>query len=179
MSSRPQSDQPGPWAERMGLPTGEALDPAIKARARKSIRKTDQTLALEDVIRREMIRLGVTHAWICADRHGTSSYGYTPEGERKRSDDDWHVTLRLGTRPDWCVLHGHFYIVYDDNDDPAKSTAVRMMLQDERGIVDGKNPQMYTWGPLPAGYDASEVKFPTPPFKVIPGSILDKRRKKT
>jgi hypothetical protein len=91
------------------------------------------------------------------------------------SYDDWHITLRLGTAHNWCNLHGHFYIVFEDNKDAQASKAVRMLKEEERGIVGGKNPQLFTWGPLPRGYVTYPVKHPTTPFEIVPGSILDKR----
>ncbi|KAK5634290.1 hypothetical protein RRF57_010004 [Xylaria bambusicola] len=100
------------------------------------------------------------------------------EGKEKmtvvKSDDDSHITLRMGTSSNVTNLHGHFYLIYEGNN--CKNVAIRMMHEDERGIKGGKNPQLWVWGPYPDHYKRSPIKYPKSPFEIKPGSILDKQR---
>jgi hypothetical protein len=105
--------------------------------------------------------------------HGNSTVRTTKNGARVISDDDYHIPLRMGTGENWCNLHGHFYLVYED-DDPSKK-AIRMMEERERGIRGGKNPHLWTWGGLPPGYASPNIKYPETPYEIVPNSILDKR----
>lgn len=93
------------------------------------------------------------------------------DGEPIKSDDDNHITVRLGTGPNVFNLHGHFYLIHEGNS--LKNRAVRMMEEHERSIVGGRNPQLLVWGDYPKGSRSSTIKFPKPPFEIKAGSILD------
>ena len=131
-------------------------------------------VSLFPLSRNSIVLFGLSY-YDSKEGHGLSTLRKTRTGDRISSDDDWHITLRMGTAADWCNLHGHFYLVYEDNNKPKESIALRMMEDEERGLVGGKNPQLWTYGKLPRGYVATNVKYPKAPYEIVPGSILDRR----
>ncbi|KAI0474832.1 hypothetical protein F4859DRAFT_514677 [Xylaria cf. heliscus] len=133
-------------------------------------------LAIEAIVREQTRKFGLSYVWIAKESHGTSIVGVTQEGEPVKTDDDNHITLRMGISKHVFNLHGHFYLVYEG--DSVKNRALRMMKEHERGVVGGTNPQLWAWGTYPPGYGRSMVKFPKIPFEIKPGSILDKQMQK-
>ncbi|KAI1445118.1 hypothetical protein F5Y02DRAFT_418420 [Annulohypoxylon stygium] len=118
---------------------------------------------------------GLSHAWIASEPHNTSTTKWV-DGDRYIEDDDYHVTLRLGKSKDVCNLHGHAYLLFEDND-PAKQVK-RTMLNKERSIKGGSNPQLWVWGNYPPeskDWPRTQVQYPSSPFEVMQNSILSKQ----
>ncbi|KAJ8132666.1 hypothetical protein O1611_g958 [Lasiodiplodia mahajangana] len=182
------------WVEGMQLPRGKPHDDVFNTRIRdRTWREVGEGTqenpticwlseyyrpesvshceAIEAIIRQQLIRYKLRFAWIVADGHAMSTVGRTKAG-RIMSDDDNHITLRMGLTEDICNLHGHFYLIYEDNDPQKK--AIRMMREDERSIVGGKNPQLWVMGAYPKQFQKAEIKYPTTPFEIVPGSIFDR-----
>ncbi|KAK6951628.1 hypothetical protein Daesc_006150 [Daldinia eschscholtzii] len=113
---------------------------------------------------------GLSHAWIAADAHPTSTIGWE-NGRRKTLRDDYHVTVRMGSDKKTCNLHGHIYLVCEGHD--LRRPIVRAMRNDERGIVGGSSPQLLVWGPYESSWPRARTSLPQPPYQVKPGSILE------
>ncbi|KAI1125302.1 hypothetical protein F5Y10DRAFT_268235 [Nemania abortiva] len=182
------------WVEGMQLPEGKRHDDAFRNRinnhAGRVVGKgssddpriywltselepedTSAYEATEAIVRQQLKNYGLRYAWIVANGHGQSTVGRTRAG-RVMSDDDNHITLRMGLTRDTCNIHGHFYLIYEGND-PTKR-AIRMMSDSERSIVGGKNPQLWVMGSYPKHLQRTDIKFPETPFEIIPGSIFDR-----
>ncbi|KAI1390624.1 uncharacterized protein F4822DRAFT_426472 [Hypoxylon trugodes] len=99
--------------------------------ARPEDKPIEQILAMEAVIRQETKECGLSHVWIAADGHPYSTTA-TRGGIRVASLDDYHVTIRMGSSSTICNLHGHLYLVCEDDDIRKKVT--RVMTEKERGI---------------------------------------------
>lgn len=108
----------------------------------------------------------------------------TGERERKQTDDDDHITVRFGKTLDKYNLHGHLYVICEDLATPeelAKGGRVllplRMMTEEERGLVGGKNPELWVGGPYPARWPRVNYRYPdrTKACQTKPGSLLDDR----
>ncbi|KAJ3578991.1 hypothetical protein NPX13_g1577 [Xylaria arbuscula] len=142
-------------------------------------KEEDKYQSVEAIVSEEASKRGMSHVWILMDSHATSTVNKivcidANKNERRvptLSSDDNHITLRMGVRPDIANLHGHFYLIHEDND--CKKVAIRMMTEEERGVKGGKNPQLWVW---PDYYDRSHIKYPKTPFEIKPGSILDRKQ---
>ncbi|OTA55684.1 hypothetical protein K449DRAFT_438613 [Hypoxylon sp. EC38] len=139
--------------------------------------------ATERIVKEQASRFGMSYAWIMKMGHDFSTVGMSAEG-RKLSDDDHHITVRMGVARDTCNLHGHLYVIYEDITphimDPKYKDLVpiRMMTERERSVVGGKNPQLWVWGwypPPSSKYPPAPYGYPKTPFEIKPGSILDRK----
>ncbi|OTA82971.1 hypothetical protein M434DRAFT_16826 [Hypoxylon sp. CO27-5] len=126
----------------------------------------------ENIVREETRKCGLSHAWIVSEGHSFSTTGWSRAGDRILSLDDNHVTLRMGSSPNTSNLQGHLYIIYENNNPEMK--ALRMMREDERGVVGGRNPQLWVCGKYPPDWPRAGIKYPESPYEVIAGSLLDK-----
>ncbi|KAI0386331.1 hypothetical protein F5Y04DRAFT_275939 [Hypomontagnella monticulosa] len=125
----------------------------------------------------------MSYAWVMMMGHDVSTVRKTAKG-RKFSDDDHHVTVRMGVNPNICNLHGHLYLLSEDRTPHIKDerrkvmVPIRMMTEEERGIVGGKNPHLWVWGPYPdpsPQYPGAPFEYPRSPYQIKPGSILDNK----
>ncbi|KAI1089461.1 hypothetical protein F5B19DRAFT_504749 [Rostrohypoxylon terebratum] len=146
-------------------------------------KKTDEEkekLTAQGIVIRDLAKdYGLSHAWISSEPHNYSTTMWV-NGERHIEFDDYHVTLRLGKSDKVCNLHGHAYFLYEDND-PGREV-MRAMLDDERSIKGGENPQLWIWGKYPPeskDWPRTKVEYPSSPLEVIKDSILSKQLKGT
>ncbi|KAK9425893.1 hypothetical protein SUNI508_12786 [Seiridium unicorne] len=94
------------------------------------------------------------------------------DGKRDMVNDDKHVTVRMGTNPDICNVHGHIYLK-EDIDTATKASFMRLMRDSERKVVGGKGFELWVWGYYPPateqGYERASFTHPTPPLALKPG----------
>ncbi|KAI0844811.1 hypothetical protein F5Y00DRAFT_266233 [Daldinia vernicosa] len=134
--------------------------------------KEDRLQAIENIVRRVTSECGLSYAWMASDAHPTCTTGWV-RSKRVIGPDDYHVTLRMGSGPHTCNLHGHIYLICEDNN--LNNEIVRPMTTEERSIVGGFSPQLLVWGKYPAEsaeYPRSGLQVPRPKFEIKPGSIL-------
>ncbi|KAI1264992.1 kinase-like domain-containing protein [Xylariaceae sp. FL1019] len=154
--------------------SGTRADPQIIWTDGSILPETEELLeSTEEIVRQELKNYGLSYAWIAKEGHGTSTFHQSGNGNVYVADD-FHITARMGTAANVCNLHGHLYILYED--DNVKKKAIRMMKEHERSIVGGRNPELRFWGP--PSYPLRNVQFPQHPLIVKHGSVLDLRRKR-
>ncbi|KAJ2996250.1 hypothetical protein NUW58_g1033 [Xylaria curta] len=149
---------------------GTLEDPQIKWLVDNLDVSVDVYEATEMIVRQQLRKYRLRFAWIVAHGHGISTVRYTKDG-RIMSDDDNHITLRMGSTAGICNIHGHFYMIYEGND--VRKRPIRMMEIDERSIIGGYNPQLWAMGPYPSHLQRTDIKYPETPFEIKPGSIMD------
>lgn len=97
---------------------------------------------------------------------------------RVLSDDDPHVTIRMGPDRNTCQLHGHLYIHMAEKQEVVNGVmrkskvATRLMTEHERNYVDGKPRHLWIWGPYnkeSVAWPRSQTVLPKPPFVKKPG----------
>ncbi|KAI1764645.1 hypothetical protein GGR53DRAFT_530305 [Hypoxylon sp. FL1150] len=145
--------------------------PAFSYERRLSAKEEERYRALETIIKQETRECGLSFAWVSAEDHPYSTTSRNTNIGRTMSMDDFHVTVRMGSSTNICNLHGHIYIVYEDNDPNKKP--LRAMLERERGVRHGKSPQLWVWGKYPQEWPSAGARFPKSPYETLPGSILD------
>ncbi|KAI0838805.1 hypothetical protein F5Y06DRAFT_295964 [Hypoxylon sp. FL0890] len=145
-------------------------------------RSREVVTATERIVKEQASRFGMPYVWVMMMGHGISTVRKTARG-RTFSHDDHHVTIRMGTSPNICNLHGHLYLIYEDRtpdvikEEDKILVPIRMMTEQERSVVGGKNPQLWVWGGYPdpsPEYPRAPFDYPKTPYEVKPGSILDK-----
>ncbi|OTB03597.1 hypothetical protein M426DRAFT_23540 [Hypoxylon sp. CI-4A] len=85
---------------------------------------------------------------------------------------------RFGMSYAWVMMMGHGLSTTPHIEDPRSKILIprRMMTEEERSVVGGKNPQLWAYGRYPdpsAEYPRAPFNYPKTPFQVKPGSILD------
>ncbi|KAI0378199.1 hypothetical protein F5Y04DRAFT_291448 [Hypomontagnella monticulosa] len=188
------------WVKGMKLGRGAGIEPLYVSRIKKATRvhgagtiedpkltwlspgpspkELGDAPAIDAIVRQQARECTLSYAWIASSAHGTSTTGWK-HSDRIASIDDLHITVRFGSSEDTCNLHGHIYLVYEDND-PAKGV-VRMMKEEERGIKGGRSPQLWVWGNYPPespAWPRARVGIPKLPHEIIQGSILDIQERK-
>ncbi|KAI5865310.1 hypothetical protein GGS23DRAFT_594850 [Durotheca rogersii] len=182
------------WVRGMRLGGGGRHDPEVQGRIKRSKRtrgsgtvKDPKVIwlyfnrerseayfrAVEALVKKLTTECGLSHAWIMSRVHSFSTIGRTNDA-RIMCHDDFHITIRMGSSQDICNLQGHLYLICEDNDVDGKP--VRLMNDDERGIIGGKNPHLWIWGQYPAesrDWPRAGVRYPKAPYEIIGGSILD------
>ncbi|OTA87748.1 hypothetical protein M434DRAFT_35186 [Hypoxylon sp. CO27-5] len=137
-------------------------------------------IATERIAKEQASRFGMSYVWVMMMGHSVSTVRKTTKG-RKLSDDDHHITVRMGVAPQICNLHGHLYVTYEDltphitDEDYKTLLPIRMMTEQERGVIGGKNPQLYVWGPYSRSYGRAPFDYPRTPFEIKRGSFLDRK----
>ncbi|KAI1647317.1 uncharacterized protein F4817DRAFT_365285 [Daldinia loculata] len=155
--------------------SGTVFDPMVIWLVETAEQDEEKLLAIERVVRQETARFGLSYAWLQSDAHSTSTIAVTA-GRRVMNPDDFHVTLRMGDREDNCKVHGHIYLICEDND--LHNVVTRPMEHSERGVVGGRSPQLWVWGRYPSQYPRSNLPPVVTPHKIIPGSILAEQQRK-
>ncbi|KAI4864014.1 hypothetical protein F4820DRAFT_449444 [Hypoxylon rubiginosum] len=153
--------------------TGTMDDPKVTWVDPGPQQKKDVVESMETLVHSEAKKYGLSYAWIASEGHPYSTTAFV-KNTRIMSLDDFHLTLRLGISEDVCNLHGHIYMICEDNN--IENKVVRAMTHDERGVIGGKNPQLWIWGSYPSesrDWPRSGIKYPKSPYEIKPGSILE------
>ncbi|KAK6080598.1 hypothetical protein SCUP234_05144 [Seiridium cupressi] len=136
----------------------------------------EQISMIEQILMTLAGKWGLSYVWIVKQLHNATTNHHTTkaqkDGKRDMVNDDKHVTVRMGTNPDICNVHGHIYLK-EDIDTATKASFMRLMRDSERKVVGGKGFELWVWGYYPPateqGYERASFTHPTPPLALKPG----------
>ncbi|KAI0190628.1 hypothetical protein EV127DRAFT_511515 [Xylaria flabelliformis] len=136
---------------------------------------------LEELLMTETRRCGQAFVWVMMGTHNRTTVSITRGTfgkTRKMSDDDDHITVRMGPDKDTCKLHGHLYVVVEEKEIIVKGASQtveevkRLMTPNERNYVGGQPRHLWIWGPYSRecpSWPRSKTKLPETPFTRKPG----------